>query len=116
MTKQLTGVLAALCTPFDKSGENVDQATMLNHIDTMIEAGVHGIVLCAGTGEFAYLREDEKRSIIETCTRHINGRASVIAQTSAINTGETIERSKHAEGAGVDALIGFMQEFERNHG
>ncbi len=125
MTKELTGVLAALCTPFDESGENVDESAMFGHIDAMIEAGVHGIVLCAGTGEFAYLRENEKRHIIEVCTRHINGRVSVVVQTSAINTGETIERSKHAEGVGVDALMilppyfegpgeaGVMHHFER---
>ncbi len=125
MTKELTGVLAALCTPFDESGENVDESAMFGHIDAMIEAGVHGIVLCAGTGEFAYLRENEKRRIIEVCTRHINGRVPVVVQTSAINTGETIERSKHAEGVGVDALMilppyfegpgeaGVMHHFER---
>ncbi len=57
MTKELTGVLAALCTAFDESGETVDESAMFGHIDAMIEAGVHGIVLCAGTGEFAYLRD-----------------------------------------------------------
>ncbi|NQV44912.1 MAG: dihydrodipicolinate synthase family protein [Rhodospirillales bacterium] len=112
MTKELSGVLAALCTPFDGSGENVDEPTMFAHIDTMIDAGIHGIVLCAGTGEFAYLRDGEKKHIIEVCTRHIGGRVPVIVQTSAINTVETIERSKHAESVGVDALMILPPYFE----
>ena len=56
---ELHGVIAALCTPFDQSGERVDEAALRNHLDAMLKAGVHGIVLCAGTGEFAYLRDGE---------------------------------------------------------
>ena len=112
MAKELKGVLAALCTPFDESGEHLAEGKLCAHIDRMIEAGVHGIVLCAGTGEFAFLREDEKRWIIELGTRHIDGRVAVIAQTSAINTADAIERAKHAEGAGADALMILPPYFE----
>ena len=112
MAKELRGVLAALCTPFDETGEHLAEAKLCAHIDRMIEAGVHGIVLCAGTGEFAFLREDEKRRIIELGTRHIDGRVAVIAQTSAVNTADAIERAKHAEGAGADALMILPPYFE----
>jgi 4-hydroxy-tetrahydrodipicolinate synthase len=109
---ELCGVIAALCTPFDDSGENLDETAFRNHIDAMIDAGVHGVVLCAGTGEFAYLREGEKRRIAEIGVKHVNGRVPVIVQTSAITTMDAVENSKFAEGAGADALMILPPYFE----
>ena len=50
---QLRGILAAMCTPLDEQGATIDQGKYKAHIDDMIEAGMHGIVLCSGTGEYA---------------------------------------------------------------
>lgn len=110
--KDLSGVLAALCTPFDETGEALSEADLLSHIDAMIEAGVHGLVLCAGTGEFAFLRPEEKARIAEIGIRHVDGRIPVVVQSSAINTADAIENSKHAEGLGADALMILPPYFE----
>ena len=110
--KELRGVIAALCTPFDETGEILDETALRNHLDAMIEAGVHGVVLCAGTGEFAYLREEEKRRIAEIGIKHVDGRVPVIVQTSAITTADAVENSKFAEGAGADALMILPPYFE----
>ena len=109
---ELHGVVAALSTPFDETGEALDEAGLRNHLDAMLEAGVHGIVLCAGTGEFAYLSEDEKTRIVEIGVNHVDGRVPIVAQTSAIATAETIEKSKRAEGLGADALMILPPYFE----
>ena len=66
--KQLRGIFAAMCTPLKDAGETIDDGRMREHIDYLIEAGVHGIVLNSGTGEFAYMSEDESRHIIEVGT------------------------------------------------
>ena len=110
--KELRGVCAALCTPFDETGETLDETALRNHIDAMIEAGVHGVVLCAGTGEFAYLRAEEKRRIVEIGIKHVEGRVPVVVQTSAITTVDAGENSKFAEGAGADALLILPPYFE----
>ncbi len=99
--RELRGICVPICTPFDQTGERLDEAALRNHIDSMLEAGVHIILVCGGTGEFAYLRADEKRRIAEISARHIDGRAAFLVQTSAINTVDTIEESKHAEGLGA---------------
>jgi len=109
---ELHGVVAALSTPFDETGEALDEAGLRRHLDAMLEAGVHGIVLCAGTGEFAYLREDEKTRIVEIGVDQVAGRVPVVAQTSAIATAETVEKSKRAEGLGADALMILPPYFE----
>lgn len=109
---ELVGVYAALCTPFDESGENLDESALKNHLDAMIQAGVHGVVLCAGTGEFAYLGEEEKRRITQIGIKHVAGRVPVVVQTSSITTTQAVENSKFAQDAGADALMILPPYFE----
>ena len=63
--KDLKGICVALSTPFTEDGEQVDEKALKTHIDSMLEVGVHIILVCGGTGEFAYLRPDERRKIAE---------------------------------------------------
>ncbi len=110
--RELKGICCALCTPFEASGERVDEAALRRHVDSMLEAGVHIILVCGGTGEFAYLRGEERRRIAEIAARHIDGRAGFMVQTSAIATSEAVEFSKHAADLGADALLVLPPYFE----
>lgn len=102
---KLKGIFAAMCTPFDSTGEHIDEGRYTEHIDELIEAGLHGLVLCSGTGEYAYLREEEKARLIELGARHINGRVPTIAQTTALSTADCIDKSRRAEDAGASAVM-----------
>jgi len=108
----LKGICAALCTPFTEDGENVDETALKTHIDSMLEAGIHIILVCGGTGEFAYLRPEERKRIAEVASRHIDGRAAFMVQTSAINTADAIEYARQAEGTGADCLLILPPYFE----
>src|SRR5262249_37597506 len=63
-------------------------------------------------GEFAYLREAEKRRVSEITCKHVGDRAAVFLQTSAINTADAVENSKAAEGMGADAIMVLPPYFE----
>jgi len=101
----LRGIFAAMCTPFDKSGEQMDEGRYTAHIDELIEAGLHGLVLCSGTGEYPYLRDAERQRLIELGASHVDGRVPTIAQTTALSTADCIEKAKRAEAAGAAALM-----------
>ena len=58
----LKGIFGAMCTPFQENGEGIDLKKYYSHIDDLLEAGVHGLVLCSGTGEYAYLTDEEKQT------------------------------------------------------
>ena len=109
---RLSGICVPICTPFDETGERLDEGALRGHIDSMIEAGVHIVLVCGGTGEFPYLREDERRRIAEIAGKHIDGRTRFMVQTSAINTADAIEYAKHAEGLGADAVMVLPPYFE----
>jgi len=110
--KELKGVCVPICTPFVEGGEAVDEGALKEHIDWLIESGVHAILACGGTGEFAYLRDAERRRIAEVTARHVAGRAAVVVQTSAINTADTIANSKAAEDIGADGIMVLPPYFE----
>jgi 4-hydroxy-tetrahydrodipicolinate synthase len=110
--KDFRGICVPICTPFSKDGENLDEGALKSHIDWMIESGVHIILACGGTGEFAYLRESERRRVSEITCKHVARRAAVFVQTSAINTADTIANSKAAADAGADAVMVLPPYFE----
>lgn len=109
---ELTGICAALCTPMDDRGRRLHETRLKKHIDSMLAAGVHIILVGGGTGEFAFLTADERRRLAEVAGRHIAGRARFMVQSSALNGDEAVEFSKHAEGAGADALLVLPPYFE----
>jgi len=107
----LAGVNLAMQTTFDENGK-IDYARFEELIDQYIEAGVHGLVLGAGTGQYAYLTEEECNKLYEVGIKRINGRCNVICQTSALNVEEVIRRSQHAQANGADALMILPPYFE----
>ena len=111
-TPLLHGVCAAMTSPFDDTGEHLDEGRLRDHIESLIDAGVHGLVLCAGTGEFAFLSDDEKDRIISLGCEIVDGRIPVVAQTSAITTTDAIERTRRAAGHGAAAAMVLPPYFE----
>ncbi len=110
--KTFKGMCVPICTPFVEGGESLDEGALKAHIDWMIENGIHIILACGGTGEFAYLRDAERRRISEITAKQSAGRADVFVQTSAINTADVIENSKAAKDMGADAIMVLPPYFE----
>jgi 4-hydroxy-tetrahydrodipicolinate synthase len=101
---ELNGINLAMQTPMHTDG-SIDYARWEALIDNYIDAGVHGLVLGAGTGQHPYLTRDECDRLYEIGARRIDGRCHLICQTSALVVDEVIARSRHAQGLGVDALM-----------
>jgi len=109
--KDLSGINLAMQTPFHDDG-SIDFALYESLIDRYIDAGIHGIVLGAGTGQYVNLSEDEVNRLYETGIKRINGRCNVICQTSALNMQEVLRRSRHAQSLGANALMILPPYFE----
>jgi 4-hydroxy-tetrahydrodipicolinate synthase len=100
----LAGINLAMQTPFNKDG-SIDHAEWDRLIDVYIDAGVHGLVLGAGTGQHPYLTEQECNTLYERGIKRMNGRCNAICQSSALNVDDVIRRSRHAEKFGANALM-----------
>jgi 4-hydroxy-tetrahydrodipicolinate synthase len=111
MSQQLTGVLTALSTPFDRDGA-IDVDTLRRLVDRSIDAGVDGVVAAGSTGEVGALSSEERLLLIDTVIEHTNGRVPVIAQTGATSTAEAIRLSQAAEKSGADVLMLITPYYE----
>ncbi|MFF7062421.1 dihydrodipicolinate synthase family protein [Pseudomonas sp. NPDC008258] len=105
------GVNLAITTPFDAQG-HIDYARFEQLIEGYIAAGVHGFVLSSGTGMHVYLSKDESKELVAFGAKVIAGRATVIAQTSALLVEEVVERTVHAKHCGADGVMVLPPFFE----
>ncbi len=82
--KKLNGVCVPVSSVFDGTGETIDPGKMKAHVDRMLDAGVHIVLANGGTGEFPYLRWNERKELAELIGNHVAGRAAYMVQTSAV--------------------------------
>lgn len=98
------GVGTAIVTPFTKDNLiNYDVYKRL--IDFQIDNDVSAIIVCGTTGENATLSDNERKSLISFTVDYVDKRCKVIAGCGSNNTVYSINLSKYAENAGVDALL-----------
>ena len=101
----LHGLLNAIVTPFTPGEDEVDEPNLRSIVDYCITSGVHGIVACGSTGEFAAMTDRERRTVVEIILEQAAARVPVIAQTGGMTTREAISLSQHAEAAGAAAIM-----------
>ncbi len=102
---QFHGVIVAVAMPMSDAGESIDEPALLDHLDWLIDAGVHALLVLSGTGEYAYLRPEERRRVVEIALPHIDGRVPVMVQTSEMSLTDTVDTSLHAVDHGADAVM-----------
>lgn len=98
------GVCASTCTTRDDDGA-FDAGRLRAHVDWLIADGADAISPLGSTGEFVALEIPERKKVIEAAVDAAGGRVPVIAGTHHYSTRHAIELSRHAEGAGADALL-----------
>ncbi|WP_397545323.1 4-hydroxy-tetrahydrodipicolinate synthase [Rossellomorea vietnamensis] len=97
-------VSTAMVTPFDRKG-NIDFTKTTQLIHYLIENGSDSLVVAGTTGESPTLTKEEKIALFRHVVKVVNGRIPVIAGTGSNNTHASIELTKKAEEAGVDAVM-----------
>lgn len=98
-----TGVLTALVTPLKDDEVNVEVLAEL--VERQIAAGIGGLVVGGGTGEYGALTLEERKVLAVESLAAAAGRIPVIIQTGALTTRDAVALSRHAERAGADAIM-----------
>ena len=100
---KMNGIISAMLTPLNPD-ETINDAELRNQVNRQIKAGVCA-VFCLGTnGEFYAFSQDEKKHIIDIVVEEADGRVPILAGTGCVTTQETIELTRYAKEAGVDAV------------
>jgi len=77
------GVFPYLVSPVDPSGQ-IRTEVLGRLCDDLIKAGVHGLTPLGSTGEFAYLGQAQRTSVVQTTIEAAKGRVPVIAASDSI--------------------------------
>lgn len=111
MSVKLGGVMTALLTPFSSDG-SIDETALRSLVDTQIREGVHGLVACGSTGEFAALSVAERKRVAEIVIDQVQDALPVIVGTGACATAEAVELTAHAKGIGAAAALVVAPYYE----
>lgn len=98
-----TGCYTALITPF--SHHEVDYQGLEKLAEFQISNGISGILAVGTTGESPTLVWDEHIKVIEHISRKTKNTCLCIAGTGSNNTSEALSATRHAQEAGVDAVL-----------
>jgi 4-hydroxy-tetrahydrodipicolinate synthase len=104
MNTNWQGVLPAATTQF-KANESIDIDSTMKHLDAMIEAGVHGMIMLGTVGENCSLEAAEKVDLLKATVDHINGRIPVLTGVAEYTTRGACRFAEAADKAGVDGLM-----------
>jgi 4-hydroxy-tetrahydrodipicolinate synthase len=101
-----------MVTPFKEDGSlDADEAQRLARY--LVEHGSEGILVAGSTGEGATLTDAEKTTLFRAVKDAVGTEASVIAGTGTYSTDHSIELTREAEKAGVDAALVVTPYYNR---
>ena len=98
------GVFPALTTKFTADG-SLDWTAMEQHLQTQIDAGVHGLIVLGSLGETSTLSAEEKLEVVRFFASAERKDRPLVACIAESSTRQALSFAKSAAEAGVD---GFM--------
>jgi len=98
------GVFPATTTEF-KADQSLDLPATAKHIDAMIRAGVHGMIVLGTVGENCSLEYREKLDVIRAAKEAIGGRLPLLTGVAECSTALACRFAVDAQKAGVDGLM-----------
>ena len=108
----LTGIYAALCTPYDADGA-VHEEMLEKLVEYQVAAGVDGIWICGGSAEAALVAAAERKRILEVAVAAVAGRVRVLAHVGALGTENVLDLVRHAARQNIDGLSAVPPFFYR---
>jgi 4-hydroxy-tetrahydrodipicolinate synthase len=98
------GIYTPAVTPFKPDGE-IDKGVFAIVVESLIDAGVHGIILGGSTGEYYAQTADERFALAVYAKDVIRGRVPLVVGTGATRTEDSVAFARGARQAGADAII-----------
>ncbi|HYB10739.1 MAG TPA: dihydrodipicolinate synthase family protein [Alphaproteobacteria bacterium] len=98
------GVFPAVTTQFHDD-LSIDLDATARHIERLIKAGVHGIIMLGTVGENTALEADEKRAVVKRAIEAVKGRVPVFSGVAECSTALACRYASDMEKLGVDGLM-----------
>ncbi|MHC3473310.1 dihydrodipicolinate synthase family protein [Streptomyces sp. 7R007] len=110
----LTGVVPPVCTPLTPEGE-VDVPSLLRLVDHLVGGGVDALFVLGSSSEAAYLRDRQRRRVVEAVVAHAGGQLPVLAGAIDMTTPRVLDHVESVTAAGADAVVVTAPFYARTH-
>lgn len=98
------GVFPALPTQMH-TDYSIDVHATMRHVNQMLDAGVHGLVMMGTIGENNSLLPDEKRELLRATVQTVGGRVPVLTGISEFTTAAAANYASDAAEIGADGVM-----------
>lgn len=98
------GVFPAATTQFN-ADYSVNVPATLAHVEAMIQAGIHGIVMLGTVGENCSLEYHEKLEVLKATVNHVAGRIPVLSGVAEYTTSLACRYAADAQRIGANGLM-----------
>ena len=98
------GVFPAACTQF-RADFSLDIPGTLRHVDAMLAAGVHGMIMMGSVGENTTLDPLEKRELLKATVAHIGKKVPVLVGVAEYTTAGACAWAADSQKLGADGLM-----------
>jgi 4-hydroxy-tetrahydrodipicolinate synthase len=104
------GVFPYLVSPLDADGK-VRHSVLAKLCDDLIKSGVHGLTPLGSTGEFAYLNNAQRATIVQTTIEVANGRVPVVAGVASTSTIDAVAQAKVYQRLGATGILAIVEAY-----
>ncbi|GIW88779.1 MAG: dihydrodipicolinate synthase family protein [Isosphaeraceae bacterium] len=92
--KGLGGVVPPLPTPMTEDRRDVDLDALVDLVEWLLGAGVHGLWVLGTTARFDLLSDEAQRAVAEAVARQVGGRVPLVLNVSDLGTIRTLARGR----------------------
>lgn len=98
------GIYTPAVTPYAADGA-IDFNRFADVLESLIEGGVHGIIIGGSTGEYYAQTAGERMALAEHARQVIGNRLPLVVGTGATRTEEAVAYARHARDIRADAIL-----------
>jgi 4-hydroxy-tetrahydrodipicolinate synthase len=104
------GVFPYLVSPLDADGK-VRVGVLGRLCKDLITSGVHGLTPLGSTGEFAYLNQTQRLTVVQTTIEAAGRRVPVVAGVASTSTADAVAQAKAYQELGADGILAILEAY-----
>src|SRR5438105_12460079 len=104
------GVFPYLISPLDAQGQ-IRTGVLGRLCDDLIKSGVHGLTPLGSTGEFAYLNNAQRETVVQTTIEAVEGRIPVVAGVASTSTSDAVRQAKSYQKLGAAGILAILEAY-----
>jgi len=98
------GVFPAVTTQF-RADQSLDVEATMAHVERLIQAGCHGLIMLGTVGENVQLEPQEKRAVLAAAVKTAAGRVPVLSGVAETSTALACRYAADGKKLGLDGLM-----------